>query len=109
MTLETLLAFIDAESLRLKERYGDRLNEDNIMLAKTLKLAEEVGELSSEVLALGSLQRQDKLSPGTRERLAHEVADVIITTLLVAEEAKIDVVRALEEKIKKIEKRYERT
>lgn len=108
MTLKELLVFIKAESARLKERYGDRLHKDNILFAKTLKLTEEAGELASEVLALGSLQRSDKLSLDTKEKLAHEVADVIITTLLVAEEAQIDVERALEEKIKKIEARYEK-
>ncbi|MFA6422685.1 MAG: MazG nucleotide pyrophosphohydrolase domain-containing protein, partial [Candidatus Buchananbacteria bacterium] len=65
------------------------------------KLAEETGELSSEVLKSINIQRKEKLVHNNVEKLADECADVIITTLLLAEVMGIDIGKAINEGIEK--------
>jgi NTP pyrophosphatase (non-canonical NTP hydrolase) len=105
MTLEQLLSFIDKENIRLQKKYG--VTDPVIrLLGRMAKLTEEVGELSSEVLAFNSFQRQTKLNKHSLKSISHEVADVLITTLLLAKTMDIDIKQALKEKIAKIEKRH---
>jgi NTP pyrophosphatase (non-canonical NTP hydrolase) len=105
MTLDKLLKFIKAESARLKNKYGVQDPKVRI-LGRMAKLTEEVGELSSEALAFHGFQSKSKLEKHTRESLEHELADVIICTLLMAEAMDVDIKKALTAKIKKIEARY---
>lgn len=78
-----------------------------MLYARVIKLGEEVGELCSEILALDKLQREEKLENGSEEGLSGEIADVLITTLLVAEYLDIDPNEALRKKMSKIDKRFE--
>jgi NTP pyrophosphatase (non-canonical NTP hydrolase) len=105
--LEDLKKFIKKEDQRLKKYYGDYNDKKKHIFARTVKLTEELGELCSEVLGYNSMQRKDKLKKHDTNNLSEEFADVIITTLLLAEIMKIDVEKAIEGKIKKINKRYE--
>lgn len=104
MTLEELLEYILEESKYLKNKYGvtDPVTQS---LGRIAKLTEEVGELSSEVLAYHKLQGQRKLAKHTRETLADEVADVLICTLLLADSCDVDIKKALREKIARIRER----
>ncbi len=52
------------------------------------------------------MQRKQKLKNLDKENLHGEFADVIITTLLLAKAMNIDIEKALEKKIEKINKRY---
>jgi NTP pyrophosphatase (non-canonical NTP hydrolase) len=103
--LRSLLRFIEAEDERLKKRYGSYLNKEEVILARTVKLGEEFGELCEMVLAYNSLQRKQKLNIHDRENLPEEFADVIITTLLLAETMNIDIEKALEEKMQTLNHR----
>jgi NTP pyrophosphatase (non-canonical NTP hydrolase) len=76
-----------------------------MVLARTIKLTEELGELCQEVLAHCSLQRKQKLEDYSKESLSEEFADVLITALLLAKSMDVNVEKALEEKIQKINKR----
>lgn len=106
MKFEELLKFIEIEDKRLKERLGNYTKIERI-LARNVKLAEELGELSNDVLAeIGDL-RKEKMEKYNRNNLSNEIADVIIVTLLLAKSLDVDIKKALEEKIKKIHKRYE--
>lgn len=59
MTFQELLQFIDLEDKRLRSRFGKNFStEKEVILAKTVKLSEEVGELSSEVLGHNGDQRE---------------------------------------------------
>ncbi len=108
MKFKELLEFIDLENKRLTERYSDKsLKEREVILARTVKLNEELGELCSEVLASYWWQRKEKLDKHSKESLEHEFADVIITTLLLAKTMDVDIKKALTKKIEKINKRYE--
>ena len=107
MEFKDLLKFIEIEDERLKEYYGGYSDQEKRILARTVKLTEELGELCNEVLAYNSLQRKQKLDNHDKENLPEEFADVIITTLLLAKAMNIDIEKALERKIEKINKRYE--
>jgi len=97
-----LLEFVETEDERLKKYYGGCSDREKRILARTVKLAEEVGELCNEVLAHNSLQRKQKLDNHNKESLSEEVADVLITALLLAKSMDVDVEAAIEKKMKKI-------
>ncbi len=108
MNFKELLQFIKTESERLINNYGQGLSSREIVLSRTVKLNEEVGELCAEILALEDDQRKEKLSKMKKgNNLPNELADVIITTLLLAEVLDVDMKMALKNKIKKIKKRYD--
>lgn len=104
MTLEELLKYIKEESEHLIQKY--QVYDPHLRrLARMAKLTEEVGELSSEVLAFDKLQNIRKLEKHTKETLADEIADVTICTLLMADACDVDVKKALTDKIAKIKSR----
>ncbi len=108
MELKELLEFIDLENKRLIEKFGKNSStQQERILARTVKLTEELGELCNEVLAFNGDQRQEKLDKYDKNNLPNEFADVIITTLLLAKSMNVDVKEALTNKIEKINKRYE--
>ncbi|HCC59684.1 MAG: hypothetical protein A2402_02965 [Candidatus Staskawiczbacteria bacterium RIFOXYC1_FULL_37_43] len=108
MEFKDLISFIKKEDERLRNRYGNYPDEEKRILARTVKLAEEFGELCDEVLAYNSMQRKDKLDNIVEGNLAEEFADVIITSLLLANAMNVDIEKALEKKMEKIDKRYEK-
>jgi NTP pyrophosphatase (non-canonical NTP hydrolase) len=106
MEMKELIGFIETEDRRLKKHYN-AIDEGKHVLARTVKLTEELGELCNDVLAHSNLQRKEKLGIYDKENTQEEFADVIITTMLLAKAMGIDVERGLESKIEKINKRYE--
>ena len=76
-----------------------------MILARTVKLTEELGELCNEVLIGSKLQRKDKLDHQDKDNLSAEFADVVLCTLLLAKSMNVDIETALENKIEKIKKR----
>ncbi|MCD6583729.1 MAG: hypothetical protein J7K71_03485 [Candidatus Omnitrophica bacterium] len=107
MELKELLKFIEIEDERLKKYYGGYSDQEKRILARTVKLTEELGELCDEILAHNSMQRKQKLDNHNKDNLSEEFADVIMTTLLLAKAMNIDIEKALERKIEKVNKRYE--
>lgn len=107
MEFTELKEFVKTEDKRLIERFGYGDQEKRI-LARTVKITEELGELCDEVLSHSSLQRKEKLDTHDKDNLPGEFADVLLTTLLLAETMNVDIEKALEMKIEKINKRYEK-
>ena len=105
MKLKELLQFIDFESKRLKKHFSKGYSQREKVLSRTVKLMEELGEFCNEISASNNDQRKEKQEKYKRENLEEEFADVIITTLLLAESLDIDINKALENKINKIKKR----
>jgi len=105
MELRDLLRFIEIEDEKLKKRYRSYSNREEVILARTVKLGEEFGELCEEVLAYNSLQRKQKLDNHDKENLPEEFADVIITTLLLAKSMNVSIETALEKKMQKLNQR----
>jgi NTP pyrophosphatase (non-canonical NTP hydrolase) len=105
MELEEFKAFIGKEHERLNSHYGE-IDQEKKILARTVKLAEELGELCSDVLAHTSLQRDEKLQAFGRKDIGEEFADVIITAFLLARAMGIDIEAGIESKMGKIRKRH---
>ncbi len=104
MELKELLKFIENEDARLKKYYGYTDQEKRI-LARTVKLSEELGELCEEVLSHSSIQRKEKLDGRDDKNLQEEFADVIFTTLLLAKAMNVNIEAAMEKKIEKVNNR----
>lgn len=107
MDFKSLLKFIEIENERLKKYYHSGTDKEKWILTRTVKLTEELGELCNEILAYNSIQRKQKMENYNKEKLPEEFADVIITTLLLAKALDVDLGKALENKIEKVNKRYE--
>ena len=106
MNFDEVLQFIDVEDKRLRDKYGNYPDEEKRILARTVKMTEEVGELCNEILSFCSLQRPEKLDNHSTKSLADEFADVMFTTLLLAKATNVDIKSAMQEKINKINARY---
>ena len=104
MTLNQLLQFIDSEDKRLKKYYPDESPKERI-LSRTVKLAEEYGELCDEILSFTGDQRKDKLVKADKDNLPKEFADVVIVVLLLARSLGIDIKQALKSKMEIINNR----
>jgi NTP pyrophosphatase (non-canonical NTP hydrolase) len=105
MELKELLDFIDIENKRLRQQF--KIDDEKMVLAQAVKMTEEVGELCSEILSHKNLQRSKKLENHDKENIKEEFADTVITTLLLAKSMDVDIEKALESKIEKINKRHE--
>ncbi|MFW5746367.1 MAG: MazG nucleotide pyrophosphohydrolase domain-containing protein [Nanoarchaeota archaeon] len=104
MEWDKLIGFVASEHCRLKKHYPSLGSDDDQLLARTVKLSEEVGELSDAVLKNLALQRSEKLQR-TSDELSSECADVIICAMLIAQAAGVDVSDALQKKIAHIQAR----
>ena len=107
MEMKELLDFVEVESGRLTKYYGSDSDDDKKILLRTVKLNEEMGELCEAVLSYFSSQRKEKLADFDKSDIDDEFADVIITTLLLAKIMNVDLEKALEKKIDKINGRYD--
>ena len=108
MQIKELKDFINLEDKRLRGRHENYEDEGKRILARTVKLTEELGELCEEVLFFNSMQRKEKIDNHDADNLNGEFADVIITTLLLANVMGVDIEEALDKKVEKINKRYEK-
>lgn len=100
---------------RLKElaknssvQYTLRTPQEQEILSRTVKLNEEVGELCNDVLSILKLQRKAKLENFDKRNIYQEFADVILTTIQLANAAGVDVERAIDDKLKKVEEKYQK-
>jgi len=105
MELKDLFRFIEVEDEKLQKRFASLSKKEDVILARTVKLGEEFGELCEEVLAYNSLQRRQKLGNYNEENLREEFADVIITALLLARSMNVNIETALETKMQKLNQR----
>lgn len=103
MDLKQIKVFSKKEHARLLKLYN---LENNAQLRHLicLKIGEEVGELMEEVLALEKIQRKEKLD-SYESKVADEIADVLLTTVLLAENLGIGLEKELKKGIKKREER----
>jgi NTP pyrophosphatase (non-canonical NTP hydrolase) len=106
MEVEEINRFLDEEEGRLRRYYPDLKDNEKIILAMMVKIQEEIGELSEQVLALSSLQRKEKLDGDAKELIKGEIADVLISTMLLARATGTDPFDAMEKKMVRIRERY---
>jgi len=103
MELKDLFEFAKQEHERQVTHHKVK-GDPKVKYTMFAKLVEELGELSEAMTTADGLQRGDKLRKA-RSELADEFADVLLVTLILAEEWNIDAKKALIEKIEKIKKR----
>ena len=105
MNLKNLQEKISILNEKTKPHYKLYTQEEKEILTKTVKLNEEVGELCNDILGILKLQRKAKMKNFDKRNIYQEFADVIITTIQLAQVAGVDIERAIEDKLKKIEER----
>lgn len=105
MDLKVLQERIKANS-KLTPSYKISTLEEQEILARTVKLNEEVGELCNDILAVLKMQRKSKLEKFDKRNFYEEFADVLLSTMQLANAAHVDVERAVHDKMKKIEEKY---
>ncbi len=77
------------------------------IFARTMKVVEELGELSDEILTSMNLQRDSKIAKFSRENLEDEFADVLASLILLSCELDIDVEEVIKKKIEFTKERFE--
>ena len=98
LTVEELLSDYRDIHLMLNSQWPIESNNERVF-ARTLKLVEELGELSNEILTKMGLQRQSKIDAFEQHHLEDEFADVLGSLLLLGIELDIDVVEVMKRKI----------
>ena len=106
MNLRSLQEKVKVLNDQTKPHYKLYTPAEKEILTKTVKLNEEVGELCNDILSVLKLQRKSKLDKFNKANVYEEFADVIITTIQLAVAAGVDVDRAVNSKLEKIEQRY---
>ena len=106
MDIKQLQEKIKQDTQKNQEDYKISSPQERRILTMTVKLNEEVGELCNDILAVLKLQRKSKLEKFEKKNFYEEFADVIITTIQLASVAGVDVQRAINDKLKKIEEKY---
>ncbi len=106
MNIKNLQEKIKELNVKTKPQYHLYTSVEKEILTKTVKLNEEVGELCNDILSILKLQRKSKLEKFEKRNMYEEFADVIITAIQLATAAGVDVDRAIDDKLKKIEHRY---
>jgi NTP pyrophosphatase (non-canonical NTP hydrolase) len=104
MEFKEVLQFVESEDEFLT-KYYNIYDIDKKILARNVKISEEVGELSAEVLKYLSLQMRKKMDSYNPKILSEEFADVILTTMLLAKSMNVDIMNSLKKKISKIQDR----
>jgi len=106
MTMKEFQKFIDEQDALLRSKMHPEHTEREWVLAGTVKIAEEFGELSDEVLASMNYQRSGKMNGRSSESLADEFADVVITAFLLAKRMDIDIMKAIARKVPLIKEKH---
>ncbi len=106
MTIKDLVAEYQKINLFLNKRWPLK-NSDHKIFARTMKIMEELGELSDEILTSMNLQRNTKIAKFSRENVEDEFADVLGSLILLGIELDIDVEKVMKKKIKFTRERFE--
>ena len=80
-------------------------NKQQRIFARTMKIVEELGELSDEILTSMNLQRNSKIAKFSHKNVEDEFADVLASLMLLAVELDIDVTKVIKRKIDYTHKR----
>jgi NTP pyrophosphatase (non-canonical NTP hydrolase) len=106
MQIKQLVAQYQAISDFLNQHWPLKDKSQRIF-ARTMKVVEELGELSDEILTSMNLQRNSKIAKFSRENLEDEFADVLGSLILLSVELDIDIEKVIEKKIAFTRERFE--
>ncbi|HLD26651.1 MAG TPA: MazG nucleotide pyrophosphohydrolase domain-containing protein [Patescibacteria group bacterium] len=102
LTIKELQRKLREKEQQLRIKFVSLTKREKDILLKTVKLSEEVGELSNDILSVLSLQRKSKLDAFDKTNLYEEFADVVLGALALANTMRVDMDRAVKDKLKKI-------
>jgi NTP pyrophosphatase (non-canonical NTP hydrolase) len=106
LTIRQVCEWASCQARRLADGYGlAESDRELFLLAQTVKLGEEVGELHAEVLGRTKYQRAAKADRYNETSLAGELADVTICVAILSEMLGADLSQAVRAKIAKIDAR----
>jgi NTP pyrophosphatase (non-canonical NTP hydrolase) len=106
MTLQQLVNEYKQISTFINDKWPLK-NDEQRVFARIMKLVEELGELADEILTSMNLQRQSKIAQFTRQNIEDELADVLASVVLLAEELNVDVEEVMKRKIALTRERFE--
>ena len=102
LTIKELQRKLREKEQQLRIKFVSLTKREKDILLKTVKLSEEVGELSNDILSVLSLQRKSKLDAFDKTNLYEEFAHVVLVALALANTMRVDMDRAVKDKLKKI-------
>ncbi len=106
MTVDKLVSDYKVISDYLNSRWA-LPDKQQRTFARTMKIMEELGELSDELLTSMNLSRDSKIAKFSRENVEDEFADVLACVILLGIELDIDVEAVMRRKIQFTHERYE--
>lgn len=107
MTIDEIIIKLSAIEEMLKKKHPSLASDDEkAVLARAVKLNEEVGELMEEVLLKYGYQRQDKIDNHDKDNTAKELGDVFNTLILLGISLDIDVKKAIEDRVEEMYHKY---
>ena len=106
MNIQQLVAEYRKISQFLNDKWPLK-DKDQRIFARTMKIVEELGELSDEILTSMNLQRSSKIANFSRQNIEDEYADVLGSLILLAIELDIDVEEVISRKINFTRERFE--
>lgn len=98
MTIQQLVEEYKKISTTLNTKWPLQ-NQDHKIFARTMKIVEELGELSDEILTSMNLQRNSKIAAFSRQNVEDEFADVLGSLILLGIELDIDIEEVIARKI----------
>ncbi len=104
MTLQEFQEFIELQHAYYRK--VKRQTKKDRIYARTIKLGEEYGELCDEVLEYMHDQRASKSRRHHVGDLEGEFADVMVVLFMLAKAMDVDIMRALDAKIRRIKSRH---
>lgn len=106
MTIKDLVEQYQEISSFLNQRWPLKNNEQKVF-ARTMKIMEELGELSDEILTSMNLQRNTKVAKFSQQNVEDEFADVLGSLVLLGIELDIDIEKVMKRKIAFTRERFE--
>ena len=101
-TFREMQKALKSKELSLRIKFHSLTKKEKDILARMVKLQEEVGELSNDILSILSLQRKSKLEEFSKENMYEEFADVILSVMMLANSVGVDIERAVNHKYQKL-------
>lgn len=101
-SLRQLQTILKSKEKEMRITFSTLTKREKDILVKTVKLSEEVGELSNDILATLSLQRKSKLNAFSKQNMYEEFADVLLAVMTLANVMRVDLERAFSGKLDKI-------
>lgn len=102
LSLKEIQEKLRARERQLRIQFVSLTKREKDILAKTVKLTEEVGELSNDILSVLSLQRESKLKKFNKANIYEEFADVVLAVISLANTLRVNMERAVKDKLEKV-------